>query len=62
MKLDVSDFKKGMFVKILGGNDLWKVMEDGIEDNIILVNFWGVVISCDYARLRSYSSLEPDSK
>lgn len=52
-RLDVHDFKKGMKVHILGGQDIWTVAENGEDDDIILVNDAGVVISCDYARLVS---------
>lgn len=48
---DVPDFKKGMKVKIYGGEDIWTVLKDGDEDDILLVNTKDVVISCDYARL-----------
>jgi hypothetical protein len=47
---DVPDFPKGTKVRIRGGRDVWTVVGNP-DDDIILVNGYGVVISCDYARL-----------
>jgi hypothetical protein len=50
--VDVPDFKKGMKVCILGGQDVWEVYENATDDDVCLKNDCGVVISCDYKRLR----------
>ena len=44
---------KGEVVNIFGGRDVWTVCEDNTDDDVILSNKEGVVISCDYARIVS---------